>query len=380
MLASYKNCSGCGICKASCYHNAIQMKENEDGFLVPIIDESLCVRCGRCERLCPVLCKLATFEFEQKVYIACNNDRSVVKKSSSGGLFFELANYVITNNGVVYGAAWGKELSVNHIRIDSKNDVQRLLKSKYVQSNINEMIPQIKNDINNGLLILFSGTPCQVAAIRKYFGYNYKKLICVDIVCHGVPNKRFFNDFICYFEKRKKDKVQLYCFREKNKYIGSYATRIVGQKRQYIKTWRSLSYSYLFMNGFIFRESCYNCQYACKERVGDISLGDFWGAKRYHSAFDTDYGASMVMVNTDNGEWLFNKIETEICYEVSKYEYAAANNAQIVHPFSRPAERDQLFHEWNFGGYDAVYHFYKSKVKGIWKDTLKNIMANAFKY
>lgn len=373
-LAKNNECCGCGLCSFACKKSAIQMIEDEDGFVTPIIDEKKCVNCGLCSRLCPVLNPNRIESFLQKVYICKSKSNEILYGSSSGGAFYSLAKYVIANGGSVYGAAWTEQLTVSHIRVSSVDDIKLIMKSKYVQSDISSSFSMIEKDLSNGLLVLFSGTPCQVSAIKKVFG-KYKNLLLVDIVCHGVPNARFFKDYCRFFEEKKHGKITQYCFREKNSILGNYATCVTTERKKYIKTWRDLSYSYLFMNGYISRESCYNCKYACKDRVGDITLGDFWGAHIFHPDFDTKGGASLLMINNENGLTFFDKIRNDLLTEQSSYENAAKNNPQIAHPSDRPEGRDDVFDEWRRNGYSAVYSIYRKNVKFSWKDMLKGVIV-----
>lgn len=374
-LATKSECTGCGVCKAVCKKEAIELKENSEGFIEPKIEEDRCVSCSQCEKHCPILnetesCGLRESEFNQTIYAACCLDPDIVKASSSGGIFYTIANYFISNGGVVYGAAWTQDLKVVHIRVDNTQELHKLLKSKYVQSNLNGVYSKIKKDLEQGYQVLFSGTPCQVAAVKSYFGLKRNNLFCIDIVCHGVPSQNLFDEYVRFFND-KYGKIKQYSFREKIEIFGSYGTIIRGEKKKYIRNWRELSYSYLFMNGYISRESCYTCKYSNEHREGDITLGDFWGVKEFHPRFDVDKGASLVMVNTAQGNYILNQIKDSLLIEQSSFEKAAKYNEQIKKPSTRPEEREYLLREWKSKGYRYLYSFYKSKAKGLWRDKLK---------
>lgn len=372
-LVKSEECTGCGVCVKVCKKNAISMKKNSEGFSEPIIDTDVCIKCGQCIKKCPMNNQIELSNYDQMVFAAQNIDIDIIQDSTSGGVFYPLAEFILSKNGVIYGAAWVDGLRVVHIRIDNIKDLHMIMKSKYVQSDISMIYDKIENDLKQGRNILFSGTPCQVAAVKQLFK-NYGDKICyVDVVCHGVPSPKIFEEYIQFLKHRYK-KINAYCFRKKIPHLGSYVNVIYSENRGYIRNWRELSYAYLFMMGYISRESCYKCKYACKNRIGDITLGDYWGVNEFHPTFNNDSGASLVLINSQRGEVLFNCIKKSLKIEKSSYENASKYNEQIVRPAKRPCERNYILKEWKNNGYNYLYCFYKRCVKGLWKDKLKRIL------
>lgn len=380
-LLDQDKCTGCAACYNACGINAIKMIEDKRGFIFPVIDEKTCKQCGKCRNVCPGLSSLVTSGYNVESFAAVNIDRKNLLQGSSGGVFIELAKKVINHKGVVYGCAWSDSKSICHIRVNTNEDIEKLLKSKYMQSSIGLTYRSVREDLLENIPVLFSGTPCQVAGLKSYLGKEYKNLICVDIVCHGVPNQRIFGEFLNTLEKKEKGEITDYCFRKKVKGIGNYATSYTINNNQKIKQWTLLSYGYLFMNSYLSRESCYNCEYAKKERIGDITLGDFWGIDRIDDSFNLDEGVSAVIINNTKGKEVFFGVSDKFKLKKIPYEYVFANNKQLTEPATKPKERNDLWRQYDICGYEAFEKYYKKKTRFLRiKSRLKLVILTIVEY
>ncbi len=333
-LCSKELCTGCASCAAACAHDAIALHKDKYGFSYPQIDESKCIDCKACEKTCPVL-NSQDYNSPKEAYACYVNDNNERLKSSSGGIGTLLAMYFVEHGGIVYGCAFLSPMSVKHIRCTTSEDVAKLRGSKYVQSDLTEILSLLKNDLRNGKKVLFIGTPCQVAGIRSRFK-SFTNLTLVDLVCHGVPSIQFLCDTlpvsICVEDK---DSMS---FRNCNRY--HFAIR----KEETVLFERPLNRD-LFMKGFftglLFRKSCYTCMYARNERVSDITIADFWKLKS-KKLLDDGKGISLALLNTGKGSELFTNIKENMIYEKRPIEEAFAGNEQLNHPY-RKTFRESVF-------------------------------------
>ena len=214
-----KDCCGCGACMNKCPKKAITMCEDEAGFVYPVINEELCVKCGACQKACGFKSEITgDTSFEQKVFAFSSKDDVVITTSASGGAFAEIAKKVLTEkNGVVYGSISenrDKDWKVHHTRIDNINDLSSLQGSKYVQSEIGTTYSDVKQDLSEGRFVLFSGTPCQIDGLNHYLGKQYDNLLTVDIICHGVPSRKLYTDFLRSQEEKLGCKIDRFVFRD----------------------------------------------------------------------------------------------------------------------------------------------------------------------
>lgn len=344
-LASNKICTGCSSCANACAYHAIEMRADAEGFLQPHIDAEKCVKCGLCEKKCPVVNPVGKQGMSQKAYaVICYEDK---KKSSSGGAFSMFARYVLQNKGIIYGAAMDEDLQVSHIRVDNLDGLEKLRGSKYVQSCMGNSYTEAKNDLKNGKTVLFTGTPCQIAGLYKYLGKKYEgQLITLDLVCHGVPNQQVFDSYIEKLKKSTRPKagsmnIEGVRFRKLDSWDYRPAVKFT-ESNWKILTQESNSYMSAFFRAYTYRESCYHCQYANLERNGTFTIADFWGIGRHGKSFSKNVSSGVSLVIDNCG------MMTELMPQLSKWAYieersieeAIAENQNLKMPMKRPAERD----------------------------------------
>lgn len=357
-----KICTGCGLCAEKCTKNCISMLEDVEGFRFPKIDSNKCVECGLCLRYCPTtpVADSLYSKHKRSYYCATINDKETLIKSSSGGVFGALAEYIISIGGYVCGCIYSDNLEAVHKLTNLEKDVEKMYGSKYVQSRSEHCFPEIQNHLIAEDIVLFTGTACQIAALRLYLGKDYSNLYCVEILCHGVPSPGLFAKYKQYLEKRLGGMVKDIRFRDKRKggWGSEHRTCIIYEKNGKMCEKRPILPAYFsaFFYGLNLRESCYQCRFATSERVADLTIGDFWGSwnkykKRFHE------GISVVGVNSEKGYKLSENISDKFAfYEVLSESEAIVSNDNFTHPIKRPPERTFF--------YDGILnHGYK----GLWK-------------
>ncbi len=311
-LAEKNCCTGCGACANACKNNCIEMKPDGEGFPYPHIDFEKCVGCNNCIDKCPVLNvdKNSIFTIK-KAYIVQNRDRDVLFKSTSGGFFSAIAKYVISENGVVYGAAFNENFEVFHIGVDSINGVERLRKSKYVQSNMNFVFQEISEKLSKGTLVCFSGTPCQNSALALYLGKKPDNLLLVDFVCHGVASPLVWNN---YLEKMNKSAIKSVYFRDKAKgyHYGQLKLNYNNGNDYCAGTEYDPMLRAYFSNNCI-RPSCYSCMFKGEDRVSDFTMWDCFDLPD-KSVIDDDLGVSKVVLRTELAQEIFDCIADQLIF------------------------------------------------------------------
>lgn len=332
-------CCGCRACEQICPKKAIFMVENKEGFLEPQIDMDKCIKCGLCVKKCPQMNELPKEEEFGKVYAAKNIKEQLT--SSSGGIFSTIAKKVLDEKGIVFGAAYNDNNEVQHTCISDVKDLKKLKGSKYVQSDTKNTFSEAKKYLECGKKVLYVGTPCQIAGLNSFLGKQYNNLLTVDFVCHGVPSPKLFK---CYLEwEAKGKKITDFRFRSKLKKSWGlcYSYRI--EKKLKHGSAKMNPYYNAFLNGYTYRECCYNCKYATKQRISDITLCDYWGIEKEHPEFFDSKGVSGIIVNSKKGVQMFQQIQKELVYIESTFDKLKRKNHNLEQPVIRPEVRDTVY-------------------------------------
>lgn len=331
-ISDKHNCCGCEACVQACPRHCISFEEDNEGFLYPQVDKINCIDCGLCEKVCPILTK-NNIRKPIGVYAAINPNLEERLNSSSGGIFSLLARTVILKGGIVFGAAFDEEWNVHHIAIEREEELHFLQGSKYVQSRIEKTYQEVKQNLNEGRLVLFSGTSCQVAGLRLYLRKGYKNLLTVDVVCHGVPSPKVWNSYLKSIGRLKsnvneeslnmltlneKPYIESISFRDKHngwkkfglavQYSsdqGEFNDKALSPiKEKYIL--RESLHKNLYLQGFLkniyLRPSCHRCKVRNGKSGSDIALGDFWGIQNILPEIDDDKGVSLVITYSEKGD------------------------------------------------------------------------------
>lgn len=346
------------------------MREDGHGFIYPIIDNQKCINCGLCQKVCAYQHIQETNE-PKSVYAAVSRNKSQIKKSASGGIFAALATFVLNRGGVVYGSSMernGNKFIIRHRGITSMEELPLLQGSKYVQSEIGNCYKEIRSHLVNGKIVLFSGVPCQCAGLKGYLKTGYANLILIDIICHGVPNQQFFNDYVNYSFPKLKD-ISGFVFRDKSKGWELSGRIDYGQNHHKSVIAGTSSYYTLFLDAQIYRKSCYSCKYASPQRPGDITIGDYWGIQKEHPELiayhklNIQNGVSCIITNTEKGDAIIAEACDLITLFPSTYSKVANRNGQLVHPSQEGRFRQQILDIYQTDNYSGVDKFYKKNYR-----------------
>lgn len=358
-----KDCCGCNACAQRCPKHCIVLKEDIEGFLYPHIDLSVCVDCGLCEQVCPVLNQ------EEKcmplhVYAAKNNNEEIRLQSSSGGIFTLLSEKVLDKNGIVFGARFDENWEVKHDYTESIQGLATFRGSKYVQSRIEDNYKKLESFLKEGRKVMFSGTPCQIAGLKKYLRKEYDNLITVDFICHGVPSPKVWRMYldetialtgnkknsVLSHSISKKELIRNIEFRSKStgwkkfSFVLTLSETIVeGEKNTVLLS--SVFSENIFMRAFlsnlILRPSCYQCPFKSGSSGSDITIADFWGIDSLMPSFDDDKGIGLVLVNSQRGQYVFDTLPMEI--HKSSIDNVLKFNSSYVESVKLPLKRKEFF-------------------------------------
>lgn len=335
-------CTGCGACKQVCPTKAISMKPvNEEGFLESVTDFDKCIDCNQCRMTCPQNIK-AKLNVPQLNLAVRDKDDEELEVSASGGAFAAAARVILSQGGVVVGAAYNDDLTVSHRIVDNLKDLPQLQSSKYVQSDTAGTFKEVKKLLREGKTVLYSGTPCQIAGLKGFLRKDYDNLYTMDVICHGVASPKLFAKYLEWLGGKMGGKIIYYDFRDKSTGWGlDYMTKTKTKTKT--KPCSLDPYYHHFLAGDTYRECCYHCLYSQKERVSDITIGDYWGIEKEHPSFNSTKGVSCLLVNTDKGTRLWNMISTEFVSLESTFDKIANANHNLKHPTARPAVRDNIY-------------------------------------
>lgn len=359
-------CTGCRTCEQLCPQDAISFVSDKEGFLVPYIDSGKCIDCGLCHKRCPQNIPHQK-QSPQRVVAARYKDEALLYKSASGGAFAALALAVIEEGGIVFGVAYNKNWEAVFVTAEKKAELEPLLSSKYVQADTRNSYQEVKEQLQNGRIVLYSGTGCQIGGLKSFLKKDYENLITVDLICHGVASPLLFRKYIEWLSLKHGTAITEYDFRDKKCGWG------LEYKYKYHNTYKYKScnvdpYYYHFLEGNLYRECCYECRYCTKKRIGDWTIGDYWGIEKEHPSFFSTKGVSVILANSAKGIALLKKHQDLFCLCESTFEKVAKHNQNLLHPTRRNEERDSVYEGIevsDFGELNFVSKFKPSLVAKI---------------
>lgn len=305
-------CCGCGACEAVCSQKAIEMIADREGFFYPRVNRRECINCGNCERVCPI--KGRDIGTEKRTYWGAQaKDDKIRFSSSSGGVFSILARYILERGGVVFGAVMVKDGGVCHRDIQDAKGLPLLQKSKYVQSDITDCYKKVKEYLERGLQVMFTGTPCQCQAMKQYIGKECDRLLLVDLICYGVPSPGVWKKYLNELEKKYHEKVSGFTFRDKQKKDNGHVVVIKTENKKWVYSMEQDLFCRLYFSNYILRPSCHLCKFCTVERGNDITIGDFWGIEKVKPEMDDGMGTSVVILHNEKSLSIWNSVKKEIC-------------------------------------------------------------------
>lgn len=341
-IESAEDCCGCHACQNACPVGCISMVEDREGFLYPQVDITICVDCGICNKVCPMTSEPGTGE-EPLAFAVWHKNTAIRTESSSGGVFNALMVSTLSQNGIVFGAAFDDSLLLCHQAVSSEAESIKLRGSKYLQSRIGSSYQEAKDFLKQGRRVLFSGTPCQIAGLYSYLGRDDENLLTCDLVCHGVPSPKVFALYVAAMEQRHGAKVEKVAFRQKAQGWKKFSVVwSFDNKTEYCKVFSVEPYMIGFLKNIDLRPSCHSCRFSRLPRVADITLGDFWGVGTHHPEWDDDKGTSLILVQTEKGKRGLEACRNSLVIHEADFHMAKSSNPCIC-GFVPPAELRSAF-------------------------------------
>lgn len=376
-----EECCGCTACKHICPTNAIQMKSDEEGFLFPSINQKLCIDCRLCKKVCAFQngYDISKNLKKPKVYAAKHKNDSIRMNSTSGGAFTAISDYILDNNGVIFGVSFDDNMHVVHKMAKTQDERDKFKGSKYVQSDLKDVYMEIKKLLEKETCVLFTGTPCQTAGLGRFLSnVNTEKLILCDIVCHGTPSPLIWKEHIIHLEKKVGQNISSYKFRDKLIGWGGANTTIRFADKNLKNNSLARTYINLYFSHNILRHSCHNCKYTNLQRPSDITIADFWGIEKHMPEFNDNKGISLVLVNSSKGERVLESIINDLIVEESNTDDCL--QPQLQESSKKSELRNQFWDDYNSKGYEYIakkyggYNF-KNRTKSYVKTFLGKILT-----
>lgn len=350
-LENSVDCSGCTACVHICPQQCISFNPDSEGFYYPLVDTDKCTDCGLCDRVCPVLhWRKQPKEATPAVYAATIGDKEILLNSASGGAFSVFANWVITEGGVVFGAIYDQQFKVVHGKAETTAELSKLRGSKYVQSDLGTIYLEIKKLLKEGRNVLFTGVPCQVAGLKLYLRKDYQHLYCADLICHGVPSPKVFADYINFVQRKKK--LSGINMRWKGLWKNSSCKLFYKDGTSVVDmTWRNL-----YAKGVMDRPSCHQCEFTHFNRVGDITIADYWGIEKVHPEFFNEKGVSLMLINTLKGKQLFDVVKQHLLIQSSSCSKCI--QPRLIDPPQPSPSRNQFWEDYERMDFERIIRKY----------------------
>lgn len=364
-------CTGCRACEQVCAKHAISMVADKEGFLTAIINPDFCVDCGLCHKRCPQNNPVEKSPAKKVLAVRLKDDHTLYK-SASGGAFAGIAKAWIAEGGVVSGVVYDKEWNAHHICATTDEQLDAVLSSKYVQADTRATYKEVKQLLEEGKRVLYSGTGCQIGGLKAFLRKDYDNLLTMDLICHGVASPLLFKQYISWLGEKSGSPILEYDFRDKH--IGWGLDAYIKTKKFGLVIPCTIDpYFFRFLEGHTYRECCYNCNYCSPERAGDITIGDYWGIEKEHPQFFNTKGVSCVLINTDKGLAVWDKYRNLYHSIESTFAQVARYNGNLLHPTKRvDAIRNHIYEgindtpEWFANVFAASFKpSLKAKIKNL---------------
>lgn len=337
-------CCGCTACYNACPVKAIEMLEDNEGFLYPKVNVLKCIGCNICENVCPYNSEINKQFDLKECYVAYNKDEAERYTSSSGGMFVLLGKRIIDQGGVVFGAAYNKEFLVEHIYVENKKDLKKLIGSKYMQSKIGDMFPEVKKFLSMNRKVLFVGTTCQISGLKSYLKIDYENLICVDFICLGIPSPKIWKDYLnVYFKNEVISDVN---FKDKIHGWNNFSLKVDTNKRTFYCTGKNTPFFVGYYKSLYSRPSCSTCYFKGDRRCSDITLSDCWGYANIAPEMMDNKGLSCVVCHSQKGVEIFNEVKMNVNSKTMNFEDLIKYNSNYNQSVSMGEKRGDFWKDY----------------------------------
>lgn len=366
-IVDKKNCCGCTACAAVCPKKCIKMTEDHEGFLYPEINTDKCVNCKVCEKVCPISNLSKEEMYEQKAYIVQNKDEKVLRESTAGGAFTAIARYVLQQGGVVFGVEMSEDLVARHVYVEKEEELVKFRNSKYVQSVVGmSTFRKVAEILKQKRMVCFSGTPCQIEGLKKYLNKAYENLVTVDVVCRAVPSPLIFRKYVEYQNSKLSDTIKKIRFRDK--YYGyKYSTLNLTTERNQGNYHQGVEidpWLRAFFSNICDRPSCHACKFRKRYRISDFTIWDCFQVGRYSKELDNDKGATRILIHSDKGRKIFEKIKTDFHYIETAPEAIMDTAKEMKESVLPNKRRKQFFEDANqLSGTELFEKYFPSTLK-----------------
>lgn len=377
------DCCGCTACAKICVNSSIAIEPDNEGFMYPVVNAATCTDCGLCDHVCPIVNADKENIFQQNAYIVNNKNEAIRNESTSGGAFTPIAQYIIENGGVVFGASFDEQLNVCHTYVESCNELYKFRGSKYVQSDMGDSYIHAKKFLDAGRLVGFSGTPCQIEGLICFLRKGYKNLYTVDLVCRSVPSPLVWKKYLAYKKNKfNSSPITSASFRDKSRYGYQYPNICIkAGNKQYYAGIEADPFMRSFFENVAVRPSCYKCNFTKRCRRCDFTIWDCSFPEKFDRTLDDNKGTTCVLIHTQKGTDLFNKIKSNFRYkEVSPDEIVKGVKEMFESvPYSK--KREPFFNDLNKLSEKELFDkYFPSSAKTIIIHHMKKFLARTNLY
>lgn len=359
-MRNKKECCGCTACFHICPINCIVMKEDEEGFLYPNIDKAKCIHCNKCKEVCPNR-NIENRNTRTQTFVGYYKDDEVRKQSSSGGIFSAIAEWILQQKGVVFGAAFDENFEVHHIAVETKEELIKLRGSKYVQSRLENTFLEAKEYLEKKRKVLFTGTACQIAGLKNYLSAEYENLYTVDVLCHGAPSPKIWRMYLDDKKEQYQASINKVEFRNKDDGWKNFSINIAFSNMERFYTHHNKEkFMRMFLDNLDLRPSCYSCVFKDFPRISDVTIGDSWGVENYMPDMDDDKGTSVILVHSSNGEKIFREIRKKLIVNEVGLDVAVSPTADSRKSVTMHPNRNKYLEGVKRGeNFDVLYEYVK---------------------
>ena len=375
VIKNKSNCCGCGVCETICPRKCISLCQDEEGFSYPIINKELCINCDTCERACPVLHPPIINLSDNQMYACSSYDTDSKLNSSSGGAFYLLASSIISNGGIVFGVKMSQDYRFSlFTSISSNKELFSILGSKYIQARTERIYKTVNQELESGKLVLFSGTPCHIAALKNYLNKKYDNLFLVDLSCHGVPSEKAWNYYLDCKEEKENAKVVSASFRNKESGWKEFSLSTdYSNGSHHAETFTKDSFGKAFNKRLLFRPSCEHCRFKGLNRWSDLTLADFWGIDEITDAFADCKGTSLIIVHTEKGARMIENIRNLAKIIPVSHEQGTRRNPYIYRSVVPHSNKKKFFELLENESFDDLVEQYATD-EFVLKDFIFDLM------